>query len=312
MLSLYYIPNKFNMKKLSLLILLPVILLAIGFIQLPDLKDVIEPGAELTKLADGFSFTEGPSADSNGNVYFTDQPNDRIMMWSVSGKLSAFLQPSGRSNGLAFDNEGFLWSCADEKNEIWRIASDKTVSVFPATFEDKNLNGPNDLWIDNSGGIYFTDPFYKRPWWKHTEKPQEKECVYYLSADRKSVTRIIDDLVQPNGIVGTPDGKKLFVADIGANKTWSYKIGRNGSLSEKTLFCELGSDGMTIDSKGNIYLTGNGVTIFNKDGNKIGNLPVPESWTANVCFGGTDMKSLFITASKGLYMIRLKVKGTKG
>lgn len=300
------------MKILIRLILLPVILLAPRFIHLPGLKDLTEPGAELKKLADGFSFTEGPSADSKGNIYFTDQPNDRIMIWSITGELSTFMQPTGRSNGLAFDNEGFLWSCADNMNEIWKISPDKTVSVIPAKYEEKILNGPNDLWIDNSGGIYFTDPFYERPWWKHTEKPQDKECVYFLSADRKSVTRIIDDLVKPNGIVGTPDGKMLFVADIGGNKTWSYKIDKNGSVSEKTLFCELGSDGMTIDSIGNIYLTGNGVTIFNKNGVKIGNIPVPESWTANVCFGGADMKSLFITASKGLYMIRLKIKGTKG
>ncbi len=300
------------MKKLSTFILFPFLLFGMGFMQLADLKDVLEPGAELKKLADGFSFTEGPSADSKGNVYFTDQPNDRIMMWSVSGELSTFMQPSGRSNGLAFDNEDFLWSCADNKNEIWKIGLDKNVSVIPSKYGDKLLNGPNDLWIDNKGGIFFTDPFYKRPWWNHNEKPQGKECVYYLSPDRKSITRIIDDLVQPNGIVGTPDGKMLFVADIGANKTWSYKIGKNGSLSEKTLFCELGSDGMTIDSQGNIYLTGNGVTVFDKAGKNIGNIPVPESWTANVCFGGTDMKSLFITASKGLYMIRLKVKGTKG
>jgi gluconolactonase len=300
------------MKKISTIILFPLIFFAIGFKQLPDLKDVIENGSELKKLADGFSFTEGPSADSKGNVYFTDQPNDRIMMWSVAGELSTFMQPSGRSNGLAFDNEGFLWSCADNKNEIWKIGVDKSVSVIPSKYEDKLLNGPNDLWIDNNGGIYFTDPFYKRPWWSHSEKPQNKECVYYISPDRKSITRIIDDMVQPNGIVGTPDGKKLFVADIGANKTWSYSISKNGSISQKALFCELGSDGMAIDSKGNIYLTGNGVTIFDKNGNKIGNIPVPESWTANVCFGGTDMKSLFITASKGLYMIRLKIKGTKG
>jgi len=136
--------------------------------------------------------------------------------------------------------------------------------------------------------------------------------VYYLSPDHKKIVKIADDLVQPNGIVGSPDGKKLFVADIGANKTWSYTINKDGSLSNKTLFCELGSDGMTIDTKGNIYLTGKGVTVFDKTGKQIGNIAVPESWTANVCFGGTDMKSLFITASKGLYRIRVKVKGTAG
>jgi gluconolactonase len=291
---------------------LPIILIGLAFTQDEGLKTIIEPGAALEKLADGFLFTEGPSADSKGNVYFTDQPNDRIMVWSVSDQLSTFMQPSGRANGLAFDSKGDLWACADEKNELWQIAPDKKVTIIPSKYHDKLLNGPNDLWIEPSGGVYFTDPFYKRSWWDHSEKPQDIQGVYYLSPDHKTITRLVDDLVQPNGIVGTPDGKNLFVADIGGSKTYKYSINKDGSLSNKTLFCEMGSDGMTIDSKGNIYLTGKGVTIFDRKGNKIGNIAVPESWTANVCFGGTDMKSLFITASKGLYRIKLKVKGTAG
>jgi len=275
-------------------------------------KEIIQPGAQLEKLADGFLFTEGPTSDEKGNVYFTDQPNNRIMVWSVSGELSTFMQPCGRSNGLSFDNEGYLWACADEKNELWRIAPDKNVSVVVAKYQDKQLNGPNDLWINHHRGVYLTDPYYQRPWWSHASMPQDCQGVYYFSPDQKTLIRVIDDLVQPNGIVGTPDGKTLFVADIGGNKTWSYTINWNGSLSNKTLFCEMGSDGMTIDVKGNIYLTGKGVTIFNKNGKQIGNIAVPESWTANVCFGGTDMKSLFITASKGLYRIKMKVKGTAG
>lgn len=234
------------------------------------------------------------------------------MVWSVAGELSVFMQPSGRSNGLSFDNEGYLWACADEKNELWRIAPDKNVSVVAAKYQDKQLNGPNDLWINHDGGVYLTDPYYQRPWWSHTSMPQDLQAVYYISPGQKTLIRVIDNLVQPNGIVGTPDGKTLFVADIGGNKTWSYTINSDGSLSNKTLFCEMGSDGMTIDVKGNIYLTGKGVTIFDKNGKQIGNIAVPESWTANVCFGGTDRKSLFITASKGLYRIRMKVKGTAG
>ncbi len=263
--------------------------IGLAFYQEDGLIDIIESGAKLEKLAGDFRFTEGPSADAKGNVYFTDQPNDRIMMWSISDELSTFMQPSGRSNGLSFDKEGYLWSCADEKNELWRIAPDKKILVIPSKYEEKVLNGPNDLWIHKNGTIYFTDPFYKRAWWDHTAKPQEKQCVYYLSAGHEKIVKIADDLVQPNGIVGTPDGKKLFVADIGANKTWSYTI-----------------------NKENIYLTGKGVTVFDKTGKQIGNIAVPESWTANVCFGGPDMKSLFITASKGLYRIRVKVKGTAG
>lgn len=299
--------------KRAWLLSVPIALLFISVaIRKPDLKDLLEPGAELKKLAGGFLFTEGPAPDSEGNVYFTDQPNDRIMIWSVSGQLSTFMQPSGRANGLAFDNKGFLWACADQKNEIWKIARDKSVTVIPSGYDGKLLNGPNDLWPDKKGGIYFTDPFYSREWWDHTEKPQEKESVYYLLPDHKTIIRLADDLIQPNGIVGSADGSMLFVADIGANKTWRYKIKSDGSLSDKTLFCNMGSDGMTIDSKGNIYLTGNGVTIFDPEGNKTGNIAVPESWTANVCFGGTDLKSLFITASKGLYMIRMNVSGTAG
>jgi gluconolactonase len=122
--------------------------------------------------------------------------------------------------------------------------------------------------------------------------------------------RVASDLVQPNGIAGSPDCNRLFVADIGDNKTWSYKINSDGTLGEKRLFCQMGSDGITMDTRGNIYLTGKGVTVFNKNGNRIGNIPVPEEWTANVCFGGEDMKSLFITASKGLYLIRLRYKGS--
>lgn len=300
------------MKLSYMFLAVPAAFIGLSFFQAGDLDGIIEPGAKVEKLAGEFQFTEGPSADSQGNVYFTDQPNDRIMVWNTSGELSTFMQPSGRSNGLAFDKDDNLWSCADEKNELWKISPDKKVEAIPSLYQGKLLNGPNDLWIDKKGGIYFTDPFYRRNWWKHKEMPQDIQAVYYMSPDHKTITRLTDDLQQPNGIVGTPDGKKLFVADIKANKTWSYTVNKDGSLSGKTLFCELGSDGMTIDSKGNIYLTGKGVTVFDRTGRKIGNIEVPENWTANVCFGDKDLKSLYITASKGLYKIRMKVKGTRG
>jgi gluconolactonase len=283
--------------------------ISLSFIQYKGLDDIIPPGASVEKLAGGFLFTEGPSSDSKGNIYFTDQPNDRIMIWSNEGKLSTFMQPCGRSNGLAFDKNDNLWACADEKNELWCIRPDKSVTVIPSKFNGNPLNGPNDLWVAADGGIYFTDPYYKRPWWDHNTMPQTCQAVYYLKPDHKTIIRMIDDLIQPNGIVGTPDGKRLFIADIGGNKTWSYSIGSDGSLTDKKLFCDQGSDGMTIDIKGNIYLTGNGVSIFDHDGVFLGNIKVPESWTANICFGGRDMQTLYITASKGLYQIRTLIKG---
>lgn len=270
----------------------------------------VKPGAELKKLADGFSFTEGPASDKDGNVYFTDQPNNKILKWSVNGELSVFMADSGRANGLYIGRDGDIYSCSDAENELWRIDAQGKYKVLVNNFGGKKLNGPNDLWIAPNGGIYFTDPLYGRPYWTRTQKMQQDgEHVYYLAPDAEKPVRIADDLEKPNGIVGTPDGKRLYVADIQANKTYVYNIESDGSLSGKKLFAPLGSDGMTIDSLGNIYLTGKGVTIFTPRGEQIGHIDVPEPWTANVCFGGKDMKTLFITASKSLYGIEMNVQG---
>jgi gluconolactonase len=274
-------------------------------------KGVTAPGAKVQKLADGFRFTEGPAVDANGNVFFTDQPNDRIMKWSVEGKLSTFLKPCGRSNGLYFDGKGNLLACADEKNQLWSIDPAGKVTVLVRDYKGKLLNGPNDLWVRPDGGVYFTDPFYKRPYWKRGPMEQDAQCVYYLSPDRKRLVRVADDLAQPNGLIGTPDGKRLYVADIRGRKTYAYDVGKDGTLSNRKLLCKMGSDGMTIDSEGNVYLTGRGVTVFDKAGGRIEHIDVPQRWTANVCFGGRDRKMLFITASQGLYGIRMRVKGAE-
>jgi gluconolactonase len=275
-------------------------------------QGVTAPGAKLEKLADGFLFTEGPTADAAGNVFFTDQPNDRILRWGVDGKLSTFLQPSGRSNGMFFDRKGNLISCADESNQLWSIDPSGKVTVLIKDYGGKLLNGPNDVWERPDGGLYITDPYYKRSYWKRGPAEQDGQHVYFLSPDRGKLSRVADDLKQPNGITGTPDGKTLFVSDIAAGRTYAYDVLADGRLSNKRLFCELGSDGMTIDSEGNLYLTGRGVTVFDRAGKKIENIPVEESWTANVSFGGKDRQTLFITASKSLYSIRMSVKGTGG
>ncbi|HLX65264.1 MAG TPA: SMP-30/gluconolactonase/LRE family protein [Planctomycetota bacterium] len=272
-------------------------------------ESIIAPGAELKKVVDDCKFTEGPACDADGNVYFTDQPNDRILKYGTDGKLSTFMQPCGRSNGLCFDSKGRLWACADAKNELWVIDSDKKSTVVVKDYQGKLLNGPNDVWIRPDGGIYLTDPYYKRDYWKRGPKEQDKEAVYFITPDLKTVTRVESEMKQPNGIIGTPDGKTLYVADIGGNKSYVYDIQPDGSLANKKLFCELGSDGMTIDSEGNVYLTGKGVTVFDKTGKRIEQIPVKEPWTANVCFGGKDRQTLFITASKCLYTLAMRVKG---
>lgn len=274
----------------------------------------IATGAELKLAAEGFKFTEGPAVDPKGDVFFTDQPNDRILKWSAAtGTVETFLQPCGRANGLYVDRGGMLIACADEKGELQRIdPATKSVTVLLRDFGGKLFNGPNDVWVHPTGGLYFTDPFYKRPYWQNREKPdQEKQRLFFLPKGAKVPVIADETLVQPNGIIGSPDGRQLFVADIGDRKTYVYQIRDDGSLGDRKLFCAMGSDGMTLDSAGNLYLTGKGVTVFDKNGKELGNIPVPESWTANVTFGGTDLKTLFITAMDSIYTLEMSVKGVR-
>jgi gluconolactonase len=296
------------MAKLSVAISIAAALVVSAFLCAGE-SSVLAQGAQVEKLAGDFVFTEGPASDADGNVYFTDQPNDRIAKWSVDGKLTTFMQPCGRSNGLCFDDKGNLWACADEKNELWCIDAAGKQTVILKDYQGKLLNGPNDLWMRPDGGIYFSDPFYKRNYWKRGPMEQDKQCVYYLAPDRKTLTRVADDLTQPNGLIGTPDGKTLYVTDIAAKKTYSYDIQPDGALANKKLFCEMGSDGMTIDNEGNVYLTNTRVVVFDKTGKQIEEIKIPERWVGNICFGGKDKQTLFITASKGLYAVRTRTKG---
>ena len=293
------------MKSFFLLAALALMIPAIAVFS----QGVVAPGAKLEKLAGDFAFTEGATCDKNGNVFFVDQPNDRIMEWSVDGKLSTFMQPSGHANGMMFDANGNLIACADEHNQLWSIAPDKTVTVLVTNYDGKYLNGPNDVWITPGGGIYITDPFYRRQWWDHTKMALTNQPVFYLSPDRQKLFPVANDLKKPNGITGSPDGKNLIVSDIGARQTWRYDIQPDGSLTNKTLICKFGSDGMTIDDEGNLYMSGRGVTVFDRTGKQIDHIDVPENWVGNLCFSGPDRKTLFIAASTSFYSIQLIHKG---
>ena len=270
---------------------------------------VLAAGAKVEKLAGDFIFTEGPTSDREGNVYFVDQDNNRILKYDTAGVLSTFMQPSNYSNGMTFDNEGRLLAAADEKNEMWSIdVSTKKATALFNTYEGKLLNGPNDIWVHpQSGRIYFTDPYYQRRWWSRGPK-ESPEAVYVYSPADKRLTRLVDDLVQPNGIIGTPDGKVLYVADIRARKTYAYDIADDGSLGNRRVFCESGSDGMTIDSEGNVYLTTRQVEVFDRTGRRLESIAVPEV-PSNVCFGGKDKQTLFITARTGFYAVKTRVRG---
>lgn len=263
---------------------------------------VVAEGAKVEKLAGGFKFTEGPAADAEGNIFFTDIPNNRIHKWTLDGKLITFDQDSGGANGLFFDKNGNLLVCEGGRRRVVSISRAGRRKVLADRYDNKQLNSPNDLWADPKGGIYFTDPRYG----DRSGMEQGGEYVYYLSPDRKKLSRIIDDMVRPNGVIGTADGKTLYVADHGVGKTFEYSINEDGTLSNKKPFAPEGSDGMTIDNEGNIYLTTNVVAVYNKEGEKIETIEVPEQ-PANVCFGGKDKRTLFITARTSLYSVRMRV-----
>jgi gluconolactonase len=307
-------------------------------------RSPVAEGEKPVKLSEGtedlkLAFTEGATSDKDGNIFFIDQPNDRILEWEfdrnspdpLKGRLLTFLHPSGYSNGMSFDNEGNLISCADEKNELWRVAApfpprpadpkqgfkpaDLKITVLIKDREGKPLNGPNDVWVvptgPQAGGMYITDPLYARTWW--TNRPggrgmqQPGKYVYFLSPDAKTLTPVVTDFRTPNGIIGTPDGKTLYVSDIDARQTFSYTIKDDGTLADKKLFCNAGSDGMTIDSDGNIYTTsGNartGVGIWDKTGKQVDQIAIG---SANCCFGGKNGDILFICSSHDVWGVKMR------
>jgi len=266
----------------------------------------------LKLVSSQFKFTEGPAVDKAGNVFFTDQPNNEIWKYDTKGNLSLLTNKAGRANGTHFDKKGNLIVCADENNELWSIDKNGKVEVLYKNPVGKNLNGPNDLWIDKKGGIYFTDPYYQRDYWNRQSPDIVGEKVYYLAKGKKEIVTVADSLIRPNGIVGTPDGKILYIGDAKAEKVYQYNIQLDGTLSNKKLIISQRSDGMTLDEDGNIYLTGKeGVSIFNNEGQKLARIIIPENHTANVCFGGKKRDILFITASKSVYIMPMNVKGVE-
>lgn len=310
--------SMFTSRSYLLGILFPLSLLAIspekgiqpriGAQNIDTISSIVAEGATPRLISSQFSFTEGPAVDKFGNIFFTDQPNDKIWKFDIKGELSLFLDKTGRSNGMYFDKKGNLITAADENNQFWSISPDKKVTVLLDNYNGQCFNGPNDLWIDKKGGIFFTDPYYQRPYWQRKKPDMADERLYYLPKGKKSPVVVDSNLVRPNGIIGSADGKNLFVSDINDKKTYKYDISKNGNLTNRRLFVSMGSDGMTLDSKGNLYLTGQGVTVFDPDGRKILNIPLP-GWTANVCFGGVNRDLLFITSSKSVYTLQMNVKG---
>lgn len=286
------------------IILTALLLTAAGGCSQRPPKSLIADGAEVKQLAAGFVFTEGPAWDGRDRVYFSDVRGNTIYIYQPDGQVEAFLENSEKANGLYFDSKGNLIVCQGGGRKLLSIDAEGEVTVLADNYEGKKLNSPNDLWIDPAGGIYFTDPRYGR----RDDLEQDGEHVYYLPLGGKELVRVIDDMIQPNGIVGTPDGKTLYVTDPGMDLTYVYKINPDGTLTDKKFFAPEGSDGMTIDSDGNIYLTTDTVTIYNSKGHLIETIEVPER-PSNVTFTGKDKDTLFITARKSIYSIKMNTRG---
>ncbi|PTQ97989.1 gluconolactonase [Mucilaginibacter yixingensis] len=296
------------MKQILFVLALSLLCPLFGQAQQKPLFDTLQKPQLISRQ---FSFTEGPSVDKKGNIYFTDQPNNKIWKYDTDGKLSVFMDSAGRANGTYFDKKGNLIACADEHDQLWAISPKGKVTILLKSIGGHRMNGPNDCWVDNKGGIYFTDPYYQREYWDRKKTDLDGEKVYYLPKGATDPIIVEDQLRKPNGIAGTPDGKYLYVTDIGASKTYKYEIGADGKLSNRQLFCNMGSDGMTLDAEGNVYLTGRGVTVFDPSGQKIAHIDISEPWTANICFGGKDRKLLFITASTAIYTLQMNVRGVE-
>ncbi len=267
-------------------------------------ESVVAPGASLLPVSGSYGFTEGPAVDAQGNIYFSDLAAGQIYKWSTDGAVTLFIDQLNAPNGLYFDKEGLLVACESGNGRLISIDSEGQVTVLADQYNQVQFNEPNDLWIDPKGGIYFTDPVYQSP------VLQDGEHVYYLTPNQDQIIRVIDDMVRPNGIVGASDGETLYVTDHGAGQSFTYDINENGSLSNKQLFASIGSDGMTIDNEGNLYLTtDDAVRVFDAAGNHLEDIEISAEQPTNVQFGGTDNHTLFITARTAAYTIQMRVQG---
>lgn len=276
------------------------------------LSDLMSSDAEVKKVVGDCKFTEGPVWHPDGFLLFSDIPNERIVRVNSDGSASDFLTSSGRANGLICDKAGNIFACQGGLHRIARLTKDgKVASVLAEQYKNIDLNQPNDLALDSSGGLYFTDPFYAKG-----DPPQPTMGVYYVSSTGQ-LKQVISDYVRPNGVTVSPDGKYLYVAEIGQNQIFRYDILGPGKITAGKLIFSAdkeefggGPDGMAHDAHGNLYATYKDVVVLDPNGRLIGRIPVPEN-PANCTFGGADGKTLYITARTSLYSVQMKVAGPK-
>jgi gluconolactonase len=276
---------------------------------------LLHAGAMLQKLAGDMRFTEGPVwiARDGGFLVFSDIPSDELKRWSMKGGLSSFRRPSHQTNGNTLDREGRLISCEHAARRVTRTESDGAVTVLVDSFDGKKFNSPNDAVVKSDGSIWFTDPPYGLP--KGGRRELDNNYVFRFDPATKDLRVVADDFDMPNGLCFAPDERTLYVADSGKpHHIRAFEVTSDATLTNGRVFCTIDAgapDGIRCDDLGRVWSSaGDGVHVFAPDGKLIGKIPVPET-PANLCFGGDDGQTLFITARTSLYSIRVNATGAR-
>jgi gluconolactonase len=326
------------------LVLLALAHVAPAIAQMPDLSktplptSLLAPEARVT-VAAGVCFLEGPAIDAAGNVFFSDIQGSRILKMDKTGVVTTFREDSGRTNGNTFDAQGRLISCEGAENgpggrrRIVRTdMKTGNIEVVTERYEGKRYNSPNDVVVDPSGRIWFTDPLYAPD---RSIMEHQHEAVYRVDTDGK-VSRVITQpaIGRPNGIAVTPDGKTLYLIDsnyinpTGNRKIWAFDVLPAGNVSKQRIVFDFGrargGDGMRLDMQGNLWVAAGisaprtpnesadvptGVYVISPEGQMLGRIPIPEDVVTNLAFGGEGKKTLFVTAGKTIFKIPTAVAG---
>ena len=285
--------------------------------------------AAVERLYVGCRWAEGPVWFGDGRyLLWSDIPNDRILRWDeITGAVTTFRQPADNANGNTRDRQGRLVTCEHGARRVTRTEHDGTVTVLMDSLDGKRLNAPNDVVVHADGGIWFTDPGYgiHVNYEGHKAPFELPERVYRLDPETLQATVVDESLVKPNGLAFSPDFSILYIVDTGAShkpghpRTISaFDVVDGASLANGRIFCDMGncsSDGIRVDIDGNIWSAAgwggdgvDGVHVFAPDGDKIGEIHLPEA-VSNVCFGGVKRNRLFMTGSQSLYSLYVETQG---
>jgi gluconolactonase len=278
-----------------------------------EFKKCVAAEARVQKLAGDMGFLEGPTWHPDGFLIFSDIPNNELKKWTKDGGVTSFRKPSQNANGNTIDLQGRLVTAEHSGRRISVTTKDGGVNAVVDKCDGKKFNSPNDVVVKSDGTVWFTDPPYGLP--RDQQKEQEGHYVFRFDPRAGKTTVLIKDFDRPNGLVFSPDEKKLYVADSGQPRHIRvFDVNSDGTVSAGKVFCKIdkgGPDGIRCDAEGRVWSSaGDGVQIFAPDGSLIGKVLVPES-PANLCFGGSDGKTLFITARKSLYSIPVLVGAAK-